>query len=389
MDQNQLRQTASRLIESRKEILSNYPFFGRLLLRLPFGFADCKTAYTDMRRIVFDPAFASRLDDEALLFVLMHEVMHCVLKHCVRGKGKLHLLYNIACDIVVNSIILEALGLETISIDGEEPMHLTPKGDEGRNYNAEEIYVMLMSKTPKEIATLYGENNLDDHGAWDDLPSDSLVSDIWDTYMKEQEKGAGIGTGIPNSIERYVREVYRTPKISWKQILNDYIKHNRYDYSFSTPDKRFSDDILLPSFCEDMDGAKIEKILFFVDTSGSVCGEALSEAYGEIKDAIEQLDSMSGIIHFFDTAVSEGFPFESVEDVNKIKPVGGGGTDFIKVFRFMKENYEDDPPSVIVVITDGMADFPDESDAMGIPVIWLIVDSHVDSPWGECLHVYS
>ena len=40
-------------------------------------------------------------------------------------------------------------------------------------------------------------------------------------------------------------------------------------------------------------------------------------------------------------------------------------------------------------MTDGYANFPDESQALGIPVIWLIIDSDVQSPWGECLHVYT
>ena len=86
MDRNQMNTLALRLLNLRAAIIKEYPFFGRLLLRLPFGFEECGTAYTDMRKIVFDPAFADELSDAELRFVMLHECMHCVLNHCIRGK---------------------------------------------------------------------------------------------------------------------------------------------------------------------------------------------------------------------------------------------------------------------------------------------------------------
>jgi len=389
MEQLQIRQTASRLIKLREELLETYPFFGRLLLRLPFGFAECGTAYTDMQRIVFDPAFASRLTDSQLCFVLMHELMHCVLKHCTRGKGKLHFHYNVACDIVVNSIIMEALGLDKLEIDGEEPMHLTPIGTEGRAHNAEDVYQMLVKETEERIKSIYGVATLDSHELWEQVANDPLLENVWNSNVVSSAKAAGKGNGIPPSMERYLEDVYHTPKISWRQILHDYIKHDRYDYSFTPPDVRYSGDLILPSFQENLDGSMIDKVLFFVDNSGSVSDKAISEAFFEIKDAVEQIGNMSGNVHFFDTAVSAPQAFENVEDIKKIKPLGGGGTSFASIFRYVKRKYEENPPTVIVIITDGYDTFPPEEAAMGIPTVWLIVDSEEQAPWGECLHIYS
>ena len=50
---DQFRALNDRLVTRRAALLRAYPFFGRLLLRLRFGFAACGTAYTDMRHIVF------------------------------------------------------------------------------------------------------------------------------------------------------------------------------------------------------------------------------------------------------------------------------------------------------------------------------------------------
>ena len=76
-------------------------------------------------------------------------------------------------------------------------------------------------------------------------------------------------------------------------------------------------------------------------------------------------------------------PFDSVDDINTMKPVGGGGTSFDIIFECLAEKFEDELPKVIVIITDGYAEFPNESASLGVPIIWLIVGSKVEPPWGE------
>ena len=389
MDQTQIRQIAGRLIDLRAQLLAQYPFFGRLLMHLPFGFAECGTAYTDMSRIVFDPAFAFELDDEQLRFVMLHELMHCVLKHCTRGRGKLHQLYNIACDIVVNSIILEALHTDEIIIAGNPAMHLTPKGDEGRCYSAEEVYEMLCKAPEGSEVKAYGNLALDSHDVWDKISEDTLLDEKWDKYTKDAGRGASKFSGIPDSVQRIVNSVNRKPKIAWQQVLHDYIQYKCGDYVFSPPDKRYSGDFILPSFSEAVFGASIDKIWYLIDTSGSVKDDEIAEAFGEIKDAAEQIGDVQGMVSFFDYGITNPVPFSNIEDIDDMIPVGGGGTSFEVIFKYLAEHMEEDLPRVMVIITDGYADYPDESAALGVPVIWLIVDSEMEPPFGEVLHVYT
>lgn len=387
MEQSIIKKTAHRLIETRTKILSQYPFFGRLLMRLSFGFADCETAYTDMKRIVFSPDFADELDDEQLTFVVLHELMHCVLKHCVRGKGKIHLLYNIACDIVVNSIILEAMNMTDIKICGESAMHIAPSGFEGRDYSAEAVYEMLFEDIDKSFQKRFGKSFSDNHDVWERIVDGMLAEALWDTYIDKASKAVGGGSGIPSSIERIIGNINHQSKISWKQVLHDFIQNVHSDYVFAPPDKRYDGDVLLPSFQENIYGSRLENIWFAIDTSGSISGETITEAFEEIKDAIAQIDNVEGYISFFDCEITEPVAFSSVEDVNSIKPVGGGGTCFDVIFKCLAEKFEDELPKVLVIITDGYASFPDESVALGVPVVWLIVDSEVEPPWGEVVHI--
>lgn len=389
MDPVLMKQTAGRLIAIRTELLEQYPFFGRLLMHLPFGFAECETAYTDMRRIVFDPAFAARLTDEELRFVMLHELMHCVLKHCTRARGKIPLLYNIACDIVVNSVLLEAMNEQEFFIDGCKLMHRAPDRKEGRCYSAEEIYTMLCEKTTEQIKKLLAEGAvLDNHGSWNSIRSGSYLDDLWNGNITRAAKCAGSGSGIPGQIKRLISKTENTPRISWRQVLQDFIRFDRSDYDFHPPDRRFQDEFLLPSFLDNRYGAKVEHIWFVIDSSGSVSNEDLSEAMGELRNAIDQIDHVEGLISFFDTQVSEPIPFETVDQLNQIEPVGGGGTDFNAIFHALSEHFtENDLPCAIVIITDGYASFPEEEAARDIPVIWIITEHNIEAPWGECIHI--
>lgn len=388
METSELRALNARLVDARTRLLSVHPFFGRLLLRLQFGFADCGTAYTDMKRIVFDPAFEARLSDGELRFVLLHEVMHCVLHHCTRGRSLRPFLYNLACDIVVNSLILETLGETAFQVDGETAGHLVPDGREGRLFSAEEVYEMLLSAPEEQIRERYGESGFDTHIIWEQIAA-SLSDDDWDQFVKEAVKSAGASSGIPCGLRRYLKDVSHAPKMNWRQVLHDFIRHDRSDYTYRTPDRRYQGDVILPAFRENEYGDAVEKLWFVIDTSASVTSEALTEAFLEIRDALEQIDSLSGELSFFDSEVTKPAAFSDTEELSRIHPVGGGGTSFHAVFRGMETFFEEELPAAIIFLTDGIAAFPEEDAARGVPVLWIIIDSDADAPWGECIHIFS
>ena len=388
MDKNELRELTEKLVSVRTRLLSTHPFFGRLLLHLQLGYAECGTAFTDMKRIVFDPAFAKRLGEGELRFVFLHELMHCVLHHCTRGRTLRPHLYNIACDIVVNSLIMETLGVSEYWIDRFKAMHLVPDGREGRLFSAEEVYEMLLKAPEEQIKERYGENGFDTHIIWEQI-IDSMTDDEWDQYVKEAAKLPGASSGIPYGMKRYLKDISHTPKTHRRQLLHDFIQHDRSDYSYQVPDKRYQGDVILPSFQDNVYGDKVEKLWFLIDTSGSISDDALSEAFHEIKDALDQIENLSGDLSFFDTEVTEPVAFESVEELSKITPLGGGGTSFKIIFQGMSDFYEENLPTAVIILTDGYASFPDEKDAKNVPVMWIMIDTDVDAPWGECIHIES
>ena len=191
---NKTREIVQRLQAIRVKMLREQPFYAVLLMHLRFALDESTpTLYTDGERIAFNPYFVDELDDFQLQFVLMHEILHVALGHCTsEEKDFNHTVYNIACDIVVNSNIMYSLGLikektdfwgktigyeveKEVEIDGEFLIHKTPDGIEGVELDAKEVYALLLKAYPE----LKNKNETSDSNE-DDKEDETKKSDMND-----------------------------------------------------------------------------------------------------------------------------------------------------------------------------------------------------------------
>ncbi len=433
-DKELTERCTKRIIRAKMNLLGKNGFYGLLLSHIIFALdTECETACTDGRRIWFGPAFMEELSDTELEFIMMHEIMHIVLQHCLRGEEYNNEIYNIAADIVINSNIMHSMNddLDTITLKKYGvSMHLTPDGKEGYDYTAEEVYDMLISKAkskakmkgkgkmPKSAGTsndegdedgdefkglldvveeiLKGGKRFDDHSKWDTLTEEEKreLYEEWtkrlqdaDTVISVLEASKSFG-GPPLGAKRLLDKL-KNGQLDWRTVLTDFIQTEINDYSFSPPDRRFSDgDFFLPDYNEEVE--KVSNVWFLIDTSGSISDKAIITAYTEIAGAIEQFNgAVKGLLSFTEVFVTDPVPFETLDDLLAIKPVGGGGNDFSEIFRYMQKNMMDNPPAYIVIITDGYDTFPNEEEAMGIPVLWLInnEDPEVKPPFGKVARI--
>ena len=87
-------------------INSNFPFFGTLMANLKYMYSfQVPTACTDGTRLIMNPEFMMTLSIRMKAFVIMHEIMHCALDHCERGKNHDHYRSNIAADYEANGLL--------------------------------------------------------------------------------------------------------------------------------------------------------------------------------------------------------------------------------------------------------------------------------------------
>lgn len=408
MDEMKVKNTVRRMTEERALLIKNNPFFGHLSMGLQLACAPCKTACTDGSRLIFDPAFAEKLSDQELQFVILHEVLHCVFRHCIRGKGLHSVLYNIACDIVVNSTILAMWGQESMMIAREKAMHLAPDGKEGREYNAEEIYQMLIHQnhtngisqmqTAQNNANKssqmqtdnegFEKSSFDRHDIWQGICDKAQLQDNWNRKIQSAFRQCGDSTGMPQQVRTIVQDIARRSGLNWKQLLHDFLQSDTYDYNFLPPDRRYAfSDFYLPAYNMDEEHQTADDIWICIDTSGSVTGEELTCTMAEILDAMRQA-GLKGRISFFDSNITEPEPFEFENDLKNLTAQGGGGTSFHIIFRYLKEKLYPDLPRAILIFTDGYARFPEQKAALDVPVLWLICKGgNADVPWGQVIQL--
>lgn len=414
LSEEKIKKYIQRLLLSRMRILCNHGFYGLLLMHMIYSIDEnLDTACTDGVRIAFGPDFLESLTDSELDFVMMHEILHVVLQHCIREDNREHEEFNIACDIVVNSNILLENNMSRNSITLKkygESIHIAPDGKEGYEYTAEQVYNMLPKRKKKKgpsgdggVATgrakqeATQENHKpiwtwDDHSRWGMYEEDATLRDVWVKRFEDAAEAISIRgpsntRGLMPRFAKRILEELKKPQTDWRVILNDFIQEEVVDYSFSPPDRRFDDN---PFFLPDFNGKDdmVENILFMIDTSGSMSDKMITAAYSEIKGAIDQFDGkLSGWLGFFDAAIIEPKPFANEEEFKIIRPAGGGGTDFQTIFEYVHKHMSDKPPASIIILTDGFAPFPQEKLAGGIPVLWLLNNDTVNPPWGKVARI--
>ena len=432
---DKMREYTRRILLARMELLLKNGFYGLLLMHVGFALTDavenaCTARDKNGEKICFNPAFLEGISDSELLYAMEHEVLHLALRHFSRGEAYEPERFNIACDIVVNSNILQSNGMDERSITlrnfGGVQRHQAPNGREGYEFTAEELYDLIPdpngdpvkgpgSKASGQSSSRSDKRKDDDDkqekgraqkkkgggsgGGWDEhaassveTEEDSIMRAVWvqrivnaAEVIEIREKSNGRGT-VPAFAARMLREL-RRPQTDWRTILNDFIQEEICDYSFSPPDRRFDESpFFLPDFNEKEE--TVRKILFMIDTSGSMNDAMITAAFSEVKGAIDQFNGkLRGWLGFFDAAIIEPKPFSSVEEFRVIRPAGGGGTDFQIIFEYVAQHMQGKQLASIVILTDGFAPFPKEHLAMGIPVLWLLNNEEVDPPWGKVARI--
>ncbi len=411
--------------------MGDHPFFALLLMYLKFvAVPDMKKISTNGRCVYFSPDFVDKLYDRELDYVLCHQIMHIVCGQIWRPQDLSGDEYHFACDILVNTLLLEC-GFEEDRYAHLGCIHRTiPSVDlDATSLTPEEIYDLLPYSLYMFDEQARSKFLVDNDLWWDNKEENGLVGEIildlpdldgmlgrtskkelveadcegngngeipqkvWQaraamtaSSLETMEKNSSGAGDVPSFVKRMIEKM-KESSIDWKRILNSFIQERICDYSFSPPDRRYADTgFFLPDFNEKDFVSK--EILFMVDTSGSVKDEELATVYSEIRGGIEQFGGrLMGKLGFFDAEVTPPLPFESVDDLMSIIPYGGGGTDFRAIFDYIRKNQYDNLPACVVVFTDGDGPYPHEAQTMEIPVLWIISNSDITPPFGKTVRI--
>ena len=397
-----------RIVVARVGLLLRHPFFGNMATRLRIMAADdwLPTAAVDGRNLYFNTQFFNAMDNKEIEFVVAHEILHMVFDHLGRREERNPMLYNIAADYIVNNLLVrDRIGTKPKIVDCFQDFKY-------EGWTSEEVYNELFKEAEKngqEFLEQLGEM-LDEHldneddGAGEEGKEEkdskgNTVSKKPGKYSKEEMKqikdeikeamlnaaqAAGAGN-TPAGVQRMIKELTE-PKMNWREILRQQIQSTiRSDYTFSRPSRKgWHTGAILPG----MNFAETIDICIALDMSGSIGNAQAQDFLGEVKGIMDEYKDYKIKVWCFDTEVynEDDFSADDGRDLTEYEIHGGGGTDFMANWRYMKEN--DIQPKKFLMFTDGYAwDSWGEDDYCDtVFVIHSHHDKNLQAPFGQTAH---
>jgi predicted metal-dependent peptidase len=140
--------------------------------------------------------------------------------------------------------------------------------------------------------------------------------------------------------------------------------------------RRLVDELFLPSPYSETVG----RMVFAIDTSGSINNEQISRVAARISNLCELYPPESVVVLWWDTKVHAEQQFEQQDYANiakLLKPVGGGGTRVSCVSQYMNERNID--ADGVIVFTDGHVEH-DVKWEVACPTLWLVTQSKAFTP---------
>ena len=357
-----------KLTTARIGLLLKTPFFGNMATRMKIIDASdwCPTAATNGRDFYYNRDFVEKLSHKKLEFLFAHEIGHCVFDHFGRAGSRNRQLCNIAQDYAINQILVdERIGEKITEVD----ICLDSKY---RGLAWEEIYDQLQQEKEAQPQMSLDEfldslgDVLDEHINEDTggPGKDGKDGDSKPQFSKEErqkikdeikeamiQSAAAAGAGkTPAAIQRLIKDLTEA-KMNWREILRMNIQSIiKNDYSFTRPSRKgWGTGAILPGLKND----ETIDIAVAIDMSGSIGMDDAKTFFSEIKGIMDQYEDFNIKVWCFDTEIYNYAEFsqDNVDELLDYEPKGGGGTEFMVNWDFMKEQGID--PKKFVMFTDG------------------------------------
>jgi predicted metal-dependent peptidase len=382
-----------KLITARIGLLLRAPFFGNLATRFELVNADgwCPTAATDGRKFYYNTEFINKLSIKECEFLFGHEILHVAYDYFGRRGHRDPKLWNIAHDYCVNADLIEQkIGQKITTV----PILYDAKY---KNWSGEEVYDDLYQNAEKikiedllkmllddhlEADTGDGTGNQNSEGSGSGRPSISAeelkkIQDEVKEAILQAAQSVGAGN-VPSGIRRLIGDL-TAPKMNWRELLRQQIESTiKSDFTWVRPSRRgWHLDAILPG----MKPQDIIDICVAIDTSGSISDAMLKDFLSEIWGIMNQYQDYKITIWTFDTQVynPQSFTQDNGDDLLNYEPQGGGGTDFMVNWDFMKEQGLE--PKKLLFFTD-MEPFGNWGDPVYCDTIFVAINSDKVAPFG-------
>lgn len=351
---------------------NNAAFLGSIMCSLEFSWDDtCPTAWTDGLRLGWNPDWFLSLGNEERIGLLVHELWHVARLHQLRRKEH-HKVWNVACDYRINNDLLRdkyklpANGVWDPTID--ETM-------EGI-LSEEQIYEKLLKNAISMPVTPMddlreGETNSADKAA--------LVAAV--VRAVKTAELAGQAGKLPGDLKK-VLNTFLEPVVPWRSVLAQWMTElqDSDEFTWKKRNRRYPD-VYMPS--RDQEESRLEHLVYFQDTSGSITDADMIRFNSEVKHVHETLRPEKLTLVQFDRTIQYTRVFTADEPFEDIEMHGGGGTSL----RPVRQWIEDNKPTAAIVFSD-LECSPMRPLSKPIPIIWAVVrNPHATVPFGRVIQI--
>lgn len=347
-------------------------------------------AGTDGNIIYFAPDYLMDIYEQEVRLVnrlYLHMTLHCIYRHLFRIGKRNKRLWNLACDIAVESVI-DGLDYSCVKmrLPALRDVFYHRVKDTCKILTCDLIYDFLDKSAigEQELAELEREFLVDDHEYWyhsdSNKKSRSQNEQKWEnisrkmqTSMETVEKGAGNeNQSLYQSVEVENRERY-----DYREFLRRFAVYREeiqldpddFDYNIYTYGLSHYGNMPLIEPMEQREIKKIQDFVIAIDTSFSCSEEQVKSFLEETCHILFTSESFFQKVNIrvlqCDNRVQKDDRLENaaqMEDyINHLAIKGRGGTDFRPVFEYvggLLENGEFSNLKGLIYFTDGRGEYP-------------------------------
>ena len=378
---------------ARNELYLHLPYLDAALCALRFEPGADRTMFiaADGESLYYSGAYLSDRflrSPAAVNRIYLHTILHCILRHIAKKRGRDSAVWDLSCDIAAESI-LDELAYPCVAVPAARPLRQKIYGELRETMKvltAEGIYrELLRQKLPEyELAQLQREFFADDHGLWDPEGQDDekqqrqdqrwqelagRAQTAMDTVLGGQAQG---GEAIYEQVKVASRE-----SVDYRAFLRRFAAYREvmeadgdaFDYTFYTYGLQLYGNMPLIEPPETREEKRVEDFVIAIDTSMSTSGEMvrafLEETYSILRSASTFTRRVNIRVLQCDDQLRRDDAIASLDELRSymesFQLSGGSATDFRPVFEHVDRLREAGVFTQLrgmLYFTDGMGIFP-------------------------------
>lgn len=391
---------------ARNELYLNLPYLDVVLCGLEFrpGQDVTMTLATDGQVLHYNGNFlAERYLRGRVLCnrAYFHVLLHCMLRHLDKKYDKDPELWDLACDVAVESILdgLNYPCLENGPVPAKERFYGLCQA-EMPVLTAEGIYRYLQKEAYDQyrLAQLQRVFLVDDHGLWapperEDRQRSQQQDEQWRDRSEKTQTAmetvlAGQATGgqaILEQVKVSVRE-----DVDYRAFLRRFavprevlaVDGDGFDYSYYTYGLRLYGNLPLVEYPETREEKRIEDFVIAVDTSMSTNGELVRQFLACTYAILRSTETFTRKVNIYiiqcDNQVRSETRITDLEELRRymeaFELTGGSATDFRPVFERVRELQAEGAFQSLrglIYFTDGMGIYPQKRPPYDVAFVLL------------------